>query len=200
MPAKKHLLAKVALLLVILSSAASTQAMASPAADNAMAQGVSRGGLIDNIPCEGGHDNDYHVHDAIFVYIDGAQILLPGALGQVPQASCLYWLHTHADSSLWGIVHIEAPLQYNALLGLYVPPNFTLQQFWDVWLQTSPRYIPQVSGTWNVYVDGQAVYGPFSAISLNPDGQGHHVVVMASNTDTSTLYFPDANGINWHGF
>ncbi len=154
------------------------------------------GDPIDGAQCDsGGHDNQYHVHDAVFVYVNGNQIPLPGALGQVPQVPCLYWLHTHSDSSQWGIIHMEAPLLDNSQ-----PQNFTLQQFWNIWEQTSPSDFPQTTGSWTVYVDGQQVSGLFHTISLNPDGQGHHIIVMANNTDTSTLQLPDASTFDWHGF
>ncbi len=160
---------------------------------------IQPGDTIDGISCDsGGHDNQYHVHDAIFVYFNGIRISLPGALGQVPQIPCLYWLHTHSDSAPWGILHMEAPRQANSL-----PPFFTLQQFWDIWELTSPNDFPSyVKGSWIVYVDGKQVPGGsfFSTISLNPDLLGHHIIVMANNTDPSTLQLPNASTFDWHGF
>jgi hypothetical protein len=65
-------------------------------------------------------DIGFHIHAALFVYINGKQIQVPANIGIDPQGRFLAALHTHDTS---GVVHMEATK----------PFPFTLGEFIDVW-------------------------------------------------------------------
>jgi hypothetical protein len=65
-------------------------------------------------------DIGYHVHAALFVYVDGKQITVPANIGIDPQGRFIAALHTHDTS---GVVHMEATKPY----------PFTLGEFINVW-------------------------------------------------------------------
>jgi hypothetical protein len=65
-------------------------------------------------------DIGYHVHAALFVYVEGKQTTVPADIGIDPQGRFLAALHTH-DAS--GIVHMEATKPY----------PFTLGEFINIW-------------------------------------------------------------------
>ena len=65
-------------------------------------------------------DIGYHVHAALFVYVDGKQVPVPANIGIDPQGRFIAALHTHDTS---GVVHMEATKPY----------PFTLGEFINVW-------------------------------------------------------------------
>ena len=65
-------------------------------------------------------DIGYHVHAALFVYVDGKQITVPANIGIDPQGRFIAALHTHDTS---GVVHMEATKPY----------PFTLGEFINIW-------------------------------------------------------------------
>jgi hypothetical protein len=97
-------------------------------------------------------DIGYHVHAALFVYIDGKQTPVPANIGIDPQGRFLAALHTH-DAS--GVVHMEATKPY----------PFTLGEFINIWgVDFSPNHIGAYkAGDGNVlqlWVNGKQVSDP----------------------------------------
>src|SRR5215469_843908 len=128
--------------------------------------------VIGGVPCDTtGHDNDYHIHAHVSLYINGKQVQIPAQVGIPTDNSCLYWLHTHDTS---GVIHIEAP----------AGRNFTLGTFFNIWGQqfSSLQYPPELDqpggSGWQVWVNGKAYNGDFHNIPL----QAHLLITLAYNT------------------
>ena len=128
--------------------------------------------VIGGVPCDTtGHDNDYHIHAHVSIYINGKQAQIPAQVGIPTDGSCLYWLHTHDTS---GVIHIEAP----------AGRNFTLGTFFNLWGQefSSLQYPPELDqpggSGWQIWVNGKAYNGDFHNISL----QAHLLITLAYNT------------------
>jgi hypothetical protein len=87
----------------------------------ARAQSMTSGGLpIDGITCDRSEGAVEHIHARLQLFDHGRRVDVPGDIGVMPIAGCLYWLHTHSTD---GQIHIESP----------VMRTFTLGQFFDVW-------------------------------------------------------------------
>jgi hypothetical protein len=128
--------------------------------------------VIGGVPCDTtGHDNDYHIHVHVSIYINGQQVQIPAQVGIPTSGSCLYWLHTHDASN---VIHIEAP----------AGRNFTLGTFFDIWGQqfSSLKYPPELDqpggSGWQVWVNGKLYNGDFHNIPL----QAHLLITLANNT------------------
>jgi hypothetical protein len=124
---------------------------------------------VDNIACDVGEQNTYHVHAHLSLYINGAQVPIPQSLGIAPDQSCFYWLHTHDTS---GVIHVEAPKK----------DVFTLGTFFHEWEEVFPQLqyplqLDQTSG-WTVYVNGKLYSGDFRKIPLD----AHTLITMTYNT------------------
>jgi hypothetical protein len=123
---------------------------------------------IDQLSCDSGEHNTYHVHAHLSIYIEGQPVQIPANIGIAGDQSCLYWMHTHATD---GIIHIEAPEQH----------DYAFSTFLDVWKQFALlNYPPQMSETngWQVYVDGKPYAGDWHNISL----KSHTLITMAWNS------------------
>ena len=132
--------------------------------------------VIGGVPCDTtGHDNDYHIHAHVSIYIDGKQVQIPSQVGIPTDGTCLYWLHTHDTS---GVIHIEAP----------AGRNFTLGTFFDIWGQqfTSLQYPPELDqpggGGWQIWVNGKPYSGDFHNIPM----QAHLLITLSYNTSGVT--------------
>ncbi len=128
--------------------------------------------VIDGVPCDTTtHDNEYHIHAHLSIYMNGQQIQQPGQIGIPADQSCLYWLHTHKPD---GIIHMEAP----------AGRSFTLGTFLDVWGQefSSLKFPTELDLStapgWHVYVDGKPYNGDFRAIPL----KAHTLITLAYNS------------------
>lgn len=117
---------------------------------------TSRGGQgqdVDGIKCEGREQLAYHIHQHLFILVDGNSQTVPAYVG-IPGGpllpKCVYWLHTHDES---GVIHVESPVQ-----ALY-----TLGQFFDIWGQPLNRASiathPVAGGRLSVFVDGNQYSG-----------------------------------------
>lgn len=137
---------------------------------------------VDGVSCDQGEHTDFHVHAHLSLYINGAQVQVPQAIGIAPDQSCYYWLHTHDTS---GVIHIEAPGQ----------DTYKLGTFFKIWSQEFSQlgYPAQLDSTsdWQVYVDGKPYSGDFRQITLG----AHTLITMAyktPNVKPDTVY-------NWNG-
>lgn len=92
------------------------------------------GQAVDGMVCQANETLVYHIHSALQVYIDGAQVTVPegagivgppgtGGLASNGLTTCLYPLHVHQGAP--NLVHIEAP----------APRTYTLGNFFDIWGQ-----------------------------------------------------------------
>lgn len=89
------------------------------------AQGPSsaaNGRPINGISCDAMEGQRLHIHQHLLILDHGKEVRIPENVGQVPDAGCLYWLHTHTPD---GIIHIEAPKDR----------TFTLGDFFKIWGQ-----------------------------------------------------------------
>lgn len=129
---------------------------------------TSRGGQgqdVDGIKCQGSEQLAYHIHQHLFILVDGQPQTVPAYVG-IPGAPvlprCIYWLHTHDTS---GVIHVESPVQ-----ALY-----TLGQFFDIWGQPlSSAYVathPVIGGRLSVFVDGRQYSGDPRDIPLDAHTQ-----------------------------
>jgi hypothetical protein len=120
------------------------------------ASNTSSGGhgqVVDGVKCEGSEQLAYHIHQHLFILVDGNPQTIPAYVG-IPGAPlltrCIYWIHTH-DAT--GVMHVESPL-----VALY-----TLGQFFDIWGQplnsTKVAGYSVTSGQLVVYVDGHQYSG-----------------------------------------
>jgi hypothetical protein len=117
---------------------------------------TSRGGQgqdVDRIKCEGREQLAYHVHQHLFILVDGNPQPVPayvGIVGPPLLPTCLYWIHTH-DAT--GLIHVESPVQ----------AIYTLGQFFDIWGQplnsTKVATHPITGSQMMVFVDGHAFGG-----------------------------------------
>jgi hypothetical protein len=98
--------------------------------------------------------------------IKGQPFPIPANIGIAHDARCLYWLHTHDRS---GVIHIESPQK----------ETFSLGTFFHLWKGqfAELRYPPELDlrSGWQVYVNGYAYRGNFTAIPL----QSHVLITMA---------------------
>lgn len=124
---------------------------------------------IDNVSCDTGEHNDYHVHAHLSIYINGSPVQVPQGVGIASDQSCFYWLHTHDTS---GVIHIESPGQQ----------NFKLGTFFKIWNDRFPQlqYPTQLASTsgWQVYVNGKPYSGDFNQVTLS----AHTLITMAYNS------------------
>ncbi len=81
-----------------------------------------KGDPIDGIDC-GIEQFGTHYHAQLQIYVDGAQVPIPGNVGRTATSGCFYWLHVHPDTGDEGNIHIESPTSQ----------TFTLHQFFDIW-------------------------------------------------------------------
>ena len=81
-----------------------------------------KGDPIDGISC-GIEQFGTHYHAHLQIYVDGAQVPIPGDVGRQATSGCFYWLHVHPDTGDEGNIHIESPTDQ----------TFTLHQFFDIW-------------------------------------------------------------------
>ena len=138
------------LLSVVLIAALGTQPVG-PNAGNTRSGG--QGQDVDGIKCQGTEQLAYHIHQHLFILVDGNPQTVPAYIG-IPGGpilpKCIYWLHTHDDS---GIIHVESPVE-----ALY-----TLGQFFDIWGQ--PLNSSEVAnhhvtgGALKVFVDAKTYSG-----------------------------------------
>jgi hypothetical protein len=125
------------------------------------------GSTIDGVSANSNEQVAYHIHAHLAIYVNGAQKLIPYAIGieaplQVQQASTgafaggagYYYMHTHDET---GVIHIESP----------TTAAYTLGQFFAVWGQKlSDTQVGSAKGTVTTYVDGKLFTGNPSTISL----------------------------------
>ena len=117
-----------------------------------------------NLP--GQSDLTFHIHAALFIYIDGKQITVPANFGIDPQGRFIAPVHTHDNS---GIIHMEATRPY----------PFTLGQMFDIWgVKFSDSqiggYRSGVNGNvLQVWVNGKRVADP-----LNYVMKAHDVMIV----------------------
>ncbi len=146
---------------------------------------------IDGVSCDTmGHDSGYHIHIRLIIYDNGSPVSIPNDLGHSTDANgnpCLYWFHTHDDSSD-NIIHLEAP-----------DNNFTpaLSPILDIWQQTDASSFPtdlQSAQGWTIWLNGIQSSGGFDNVSLNE----HDVVTMAYNSSGVTPNVP--SDFDWTGY
>lgn len=129
---------------------------------------------IDGIECSNSEQLAYHHHVHIAIFINGQPRAVPLGIGMVPpaqvqktkagdyalgSASCLYWIHVHAQD---GIVHIESPLAR----------TFLLAQIFGIWQQPlSSTQIGPYSGHVTATLNGQPWPGDPSEIPLDEHAQ-----------------------------
>lgn len=128
-------------------------------ASRAVAQ-TANGQTIGGISCDRQEGQRIHIHQHLVIFDHGRQVGIPAAVGQVPMAGCLYWLHTHTPD---GIIHIEAPMDR----------SFTLGDFFTVWGQplsaTQAATAKAAKGAkLQVWVDGKPYAGDPRAVALRP--------------------------------
>ncbi|HVX40685.1 MAG TPA: hypothetical protein VHB25_14040 [Gemmatimonadaceae bacterium] len=121
---------------------------------------AAHGQTISGISCDQQEGSRIHIHQHLVIFDHGKQVPIPPNVGQVPQAGCLYWLHTHTPD---GIIHIEAPQDR----------SFTLADFFTVWGQplSVTRAATAVAARGQmlrVWVDGKPYAGDPRAIRLAP--------------------------------
>ncbi len=158
------------------TTASSTSSAAPVVSDNPVYPAVN------NIACSSMEQLSYHVHAHLTMYINGQPAQLPAQIGIAPDASCLYWMHTHDTS---GVLHIEAPQKTTYKFGTFL-------QLWHDRFG-SLQYPAQLDSTngWQVYVNGDPYTGNFADIPLDP----HTLITMAYNS-------PDVKPdklYNWNG-
>jgi hypothetical protein len=85
-----------------------------------------KGATIDGISCDALEQTQTHYHAHLQVYVNGAEVPIPGDVGRQSVTNCFYWLHVHSDAGDEGVIHIESPDNR----------TFTLKQFFDIWGQT----------------------------------------------------------------
>lgn len=142
--------------------------------------------VVDNIGCSANEGEVLHYHVHVSIYINGKAVTIPAQVGipqtNDPNTACFYWMHTHDTS---GVVHIEAPVQHDFMLG----------NFFHIWSQQFsqlqyPLQLDQTSG-WTVYVNGQPYTGNFYNMKIT----AHMLITMAYQSpgvQPDTVY-------NWNG-
>jgi hypothetical protein len=127
-------------------------------------------------------DAGYHVHVALFVYVDGKQITVPANFGIDPQGRFLAPIHTH-DSS--GVIHLESTEPY----------PFTLGQTFDIWgvkfsATQLGAYQAGVGGNvLQVWVNGKQVTDP-----VNYKLKAHDIIIVGYGKQGS---FPHTKQFSW---
>ena len=123
----------------------------SPSEPPASASHAPGGGEpISGVQCDPGEQLVYHLHAHLTIRIRGVAEVVPAGIGLLQ--TCVYWLHTHADS---GLIHIEAPEQQ----------PFTLGQFFDIWGRELDR--SRIGQT--MAEPGEAVRGFVDGVSWSGD-------------------------------
>ncbi len=120
-----------------------------------------QGSPVDGIACQASEGVELHVHAHLALFVNGAQIGIPKAIGFAPEppSGCLYWLHTHDES---GIIHVESP-QLTAPSGA----PFSLGMLFDIWGQPlSVNQVATYKGKVTAYVNGSQYSGDFRTIML----------------------------------
>ena len=110
-----------------------------------------------------------HIHQHLDLYVDGRRVPVPALIGIDPAVGYAP-LHVHDTS---GVIHVESP----------TVRSYTLGQFFAVW---GVRFTPTCLGGYcasgdrqlRVYVDGAAVHGDPTALTLEP----HQEIVVAFGT------------------
>ena len=122
------------------------------------------GDAVGDVSCDsGGHDAAFHLHSQLAVYLpDGTSAEVPPDIGV--GSSCMYWLHTHAET---GELHVEAPAATAA----------TLADFLEIWRRSTNPTIPDAvnAGLAEIKVMGEVVSDPAS-IELT-DGLGIEIIL-----------------------
>jgi hypothetical protein len=77
------------------------------------------------VSCDALEQTQVHYHAHLQIFVNGAQVPIPGDVGRQSVTQCYYWLHTHADPGDEGVIHIESPDER----------TYTLHQFFDIWGQ-----------------------------------------------------------------
>ncbi|HVA75915.1 MAG TPA: hypothetical protein VNF71_15260 [Acidimicrobiales bacterium] len=132
------------------------------------------GATIDGVQCNTSEQLVYHHHVHIAIFINGQPRSLPLGIGMVPpaqvsktskgyfadgSASCLYWIHVHAQD---GIVHIESP----------EVRTYLLAQIFGIWRQPlSATQIGPYTGHVTATVNGQPWEGDPTEIPLDEHAQ-----------------------------
>ncbi|HEX2634050.1 MAG TPA: hypothetical protein VHM22_14665 [Bradyrhizobium sp.] len=166
------LLASVALALPGLSCAQGTARQSGSAA---------RGEMISGIACDAMEGQRIHIHQHLVLLDHGKPVEIPANVGQVPEHSCLYWIHTHTPD---GIIHIESPQSR----------TFTLADFFAIWGQpiSRNRVASMRAGkgkTFKVWVNGQPYDGDPGSIPL----VAHADIVIESGPP----FVPPPQFTNW---
>lgn len=85
-----------------------------------------KGTPVDDIPCHGRMDQEFHIHTHLAIVLNGQLLTVPAQLGQVPPTDtagiCYYFIHNH-DAS--GRLHVESA----------TPVNYTLGNWFHIWGQ-----------------------------------------------------------------
>jgi hypothetical protein len=126
-------------------------------------------------------DVGYHVHDKLYIYINGKEAPIPANFGIDPQGRFLAPIHTHDTT---GIIHLESQSQY----------PFTLGQVFDVWgvRFTGSQIGGYTAGNGNVlqvYVNGKQVSDP-----VNFKLKAHDIVIVGFGKPGS---FPTQKSFSW---
>jgi hypothetical protein len=125
------------------------------------------------IKCETQERVALHIHAGLVIYLHGNQVTVPAYIGFVDD-SCLYWLHTHADS---GVIHIESPSTTRV---------FTLGEFFAIWgYPLSSKEIAGVPATVHAWANGKPFTGDPATIPL-ADAE----TIVLSDTDIPTDQLP----------
>jgi hypothetical protein len=101
--------------------------------------------VTNGVACNSGEQSAFHMHVRLSIYINGKQYTVPKGVGIAPDNSCFYWMHTHTSD---GIIHIEAPANY----------NLSLDDFLNIWYKVFPKLSPppQFNQTgWKIYQNGK---------------------------------------------
>jgi len=120
-----------------------------------------QGSPVDGIPCQASEGVELHVHGHLALFVNGAQIGIPQAIGFAaqPPTGCLYWMHTHDQS---GIMHVESP-QLTAPSG----GPYTLGMFFDIWGEPlSANQVATYKGKVTAFVNGALYTGDLRAIMV----------------------------------
>lgn len=162
MQKRRHISGVFALLaaIVLIAGCAGTDKNGVPLAPTAPGFGETVGA----VSCDsGGHDAAFHLHTQLAVYLpDGTSAKVPPDIGV--GSSCMYWLHTHAET---GELHVEAPAATAA----------TLADFLEIWRRSTNPTIPDAvnAGLAEIKVMGEVVSDPAS-IELT-DGLGVEIIL-----------------------
>jgi hypothetical protein len=126
-------------------------------------------------------DVGYHVHDALFLYVNGKPITIPANFGIDPQGRFIAPIHTH-DAT--GVIHLESTEPY----------PFTLGQTFDIWgvKFTDTQLGAYTAGNGNVlqvWVNGNQISDP-----VNYKLKAHDIIVVGFGKPGS---FPTQKSFSW---